>query len=81
MKELFGRVTEHVLAITADRDPEAMLASLEPGSNPIGWLVWHLTRVGDMHVPELLETEQVWVEQDRGLRFGLVWEPIDALGA
>jgi hypothetical protein len=77
LKELFGRVTEHVHAITADLDPEAMLASPEPGSNPIGWLVWHLTRVQDMHVSELLETEQVWVEQDWGPRFELVSEPYE----
>ena len=31
-----------------------------PGTNPIGWLVWHLTRVQDGHVSELLGGDEVW---------------------
>jgi uncharacterized damage-inducible protein DinB len=73
--EVFGRVTEHVHGIVSDLDEEALLTSPEAGSNPIGWLIWHLTRVEDMHVSEILEAEQVWVEQDWGPRFGLESEP------
>jgi len=40
-------------------------------ANTIAWLVWHLTRVQDHHVSELLETDQMWVEDDWARRFGL----------
>jgi len=31
-------------------------------TNPIGWLAWHIGRVEDMHVADLLEAEQLWTE-------------------
>src|SRR5262249_25949338 len=45
------------------------------GSNPIGWLVWHLTRVQDHHVSELLDADQVWVTGGFAARFGLEPDP------
>jgi hypothetical protein len=68
--ELFGRVTGEVRGILDGLDPDDLLVSPEPGSNPIGWLVWHLTRVADMHIAEILEVDQVWVEGDWSARFG-----------
>ncbi len=32
-----------------------------PDSNPIGWLMWHLTRVQDNHLSAMEGTEHVWV--------------------
>jgi len=45
------------------------------GSNPIGWLVWHLTRIQDHHVSELLGADQVWVTGGWAERFGLEPDP------
>ena len=45
-------------------------------ANTIAWLVWHLTRVQDHHVAELLETDQIWVEDDWArfsVSFSFVW--------
>jgi hypothetical protein len=78
--ELFGRVTEHVEAITSGLGQEALAASPEPGSNPIGWLIWHLTRVEDMHVAEILDADQLWVAHDWGPRFGLASSEPDNVG-
>lgn len=76
--ELFGRVREHVEEVVEGLDPADLVVRPEPGSNPIGWTIWHLTRVQDHHVSELLEREQVWVEGDWGPRFGLaVSDPDD----
>lgn len=69
--ELFDRVSEHVYDVTSDLEEKALLTSPEPASNPIGWLVWHLARIEDQHFTEILETDQVWVEEDWGPRFGL----------
>jgi hypothetical protein len=43
--------------------------SPEPGTNTIGWLVWHLTRVEDHHVSEILADEQVWMSGNWAPRF------------
>jgi hypothetical protein len=47
----------------------------EPAANSIGWLCWHLTRVQDHHVSELLEDEQIWTGGDWAARFGLPPDP------
>jgi len=46
-----------------------------PGANPVGWLLWHLTRVQDHHVAEVLGADQVWVDGDWAARFGLEPDP------
>jgi hypothetical protein len=48
-----------------------------PGTNPIAWLVWHLTRVQDHHVAEILDTDQLWADGDWARRFGLDPDPRD----
>jgi hypothetical protein len=48
---------------------------VSPGANTIAWLVWHLARVQDDHVAELLDTEQVWVTGDWAPQFGLDPDP------
>jgi uncharacterized damage-inducible protein DinB len=46
-----------------------------PGVNTIGWLLWHLTRVQDHHIAELLDGDQLWVGGDWAARFGLGPDP------
>jgi uncharacterized damage-inducible protein DinB len=46
-----------------------------PGANTIGWLLWHLARVQDHHVSELIGSEQVWAGGDWAGRFGLEPDP------
>ncbi len=40
--EVFGRVSEHVHNAVDGLDAEQLAMAPAPGSNPIGWLVWHL---------------------------------------
>jgi uncharacterized damage-inducible protein DinB len=75
--DLFGRVDEHVAEAVEGLDTSTLLTEPEPGTNPIAWLVWHLTRVQDHHVAELLDAEQVWVSGDWSARFGLDPDPDD----
>lgn len=75
--ELFSRVHDHVHGIVEGLTTEDLMAVPEPGSNPIGWLLWHLTRVQDMHVAELLGCDQVWTESLWPARFGLSPDPRD----
>lgn len=73
--ETFGRIDEHVGEILDGLDADDLVAQPESGSNPIGWLVWHLTRVADMHVAEILEVEQLWVSDGWAERFDLEPDP------
>jgi len=47
------------------------LVDAPAGSNSIGWLIWHLARVQDDHVGDIMGAEQIWVSGDWGQRFGL----------
>jgi uncharacterized damage-inducible protein DinB len=69
--DLFERVTEHVHEAVDGLDPEALRTPIEPGTNPIGWLVWHLTRVQDDHIAEILGEPQLWTTGNWARRFGV----------
>jgi hypothetical protein len=73
--ELYGRVPplaeEAVEGLPAARLTEAP----EPGANTIAWLIWHLTRVQDDHISELLGSEQLWAGGAWAGRFGLAPSP------
>jgi hypothetical protein len=75
LTDLFDRIPEHVSDAVEGLDADALSTSLVPGTNPIGWLVWHLTRVQDHHVAELLGADQVWVTGDWARRFGVDADP------
>ncbi len=73
--ELFGRIP-HIAADAAEGlDQEQLCWEPAPGTNTIGWLVWHLTRVQDHHVAELLGTDQIWVTGEWARRCGLEPDP------
>jgi hypothetical protein len=58
--EVFGRVPPLAAEAVDGLDADQLSQQPAPGANTIGWLVWHLTRVQDHHVAELLGTEQIW---------------------
>ena len=65
--EILGRTVEGL-------GPDDLARRVQPGANPMGWLVWHLLRVQDDHVADLAGTEQVWTADGWAGRFGL---PVD----
>ena len=73
--DIFGRVPEEIDTALGDLDAEALATIPEVGTNSIGWLIWHLTRVEDAHIAELVEQEQIWVTADWGPRFGITSDP------
>lgn len=77
LDELLGRVTGHVHEIVADLDVDALTWAPGTGANPIGWQIWHLTRVQDSHVAELVDRAQVWASGPWAGRFGLEPDPAD----
>jgi hypothetical protein len=75
LTELFGRIDEHVDEALDGVAVEQLTTSSAPGTNPIGWLIWHLTRVQDHHISELLGEEQVWVTGGWAPKFGVAPDP------
>jgi uncharacterized damage-inducible protein DinB len=67
----FDRLPGLVKAAVRGLAPEQLTWAPARGANPIGWLVWHLTRVQDGHLAELVGEEQIWVGGAWATRFGL----------
>lgn len=70
LREEFGRLPEVVHEATDGLDVDLLTALPGPGANTIAWLVWHLTRVQDHHVSELLGDEQLYLADGWHERFG-----------
>lgn len=75
LQDGFKRIGETVHATLDGLDTDALATQLEPGTNTIAWLVWHLARVQDDHVAGAAGTEQAWTGSGWHGRFGLPFEP------
>jgi uncharacterized damage-inducible protein DinB len=73
--DIFGRVPEEIATAIDGLDAETLTTIPEPGTNSIGWLIWHLTRVEDAHIAELVDEDQVWTTGDWAARFGVEPDP------
>ncbi len=73
--ELYGRIPPLARSAVAGIPFERLCDSPSPETNSIGWLVWHLARVQDHHVAEILEIDQRWVDGGWASRFGLEPDP------
>jgi len=69
--EQFGRLPDLVSAAVEGLTPDQLTWAPAPGANTIGWLIWHLARVQDGHIAELLGEEEIWATGDWASRFGL----------
>jgi hypothetical protein len=59
----------------AGRSPDDLAYRPDRGANPLGWLAWHVGRVEDMHVADLMEADQLWTADGWHERFGMPPEP------
>lgn len=73
--ELYGRIPALARQAVEGLEPAQLAERPATGANPVGWLVWHLTRVQDHHVSELLDRPQLWETGDWAARFGLPPDP------
>lgn len=71
----FGRVRGAVYAAVSDLPSDQLGRRIDPQANSIAWLVWHLTRVQDDHVAEVVGAPQVWTAQGWADRFALPFDP------
>lgn len=73
--EAFDRLPDLVRAAVDGLSPEQLWWAPAPGANSVGWLVWHLTRVQDDHIAEILGQDQIWVRDGLAGLFGLDADP------
>lgn len=74
--EMYDRIPPLARRAVEGLDGELLVRRPSPGANTVAWLVWHLARVQDHHIAELLGEVQVWVG-DGGwpARFGVAPDP------
>jgi uncharacterized damage-inducible protein DinB len=75
LQDLHGRVRPIVDDVVADLTPAQLVWAPASGANTIGWLVWHLIRVLDHHLADLLGDSQLL--PTFADRFGRVPDPDD----
>ncbi|WP_280232964.1 mycothiol transferase [Nocardia cyriacigeorgica] len=73
----FGRIRENVHRVVAGLSGAELGARLDAEANSIAWLVWHLTRVQDDHLADVVGIEQVWTRDGWARRFGLPFDDAD----
>jgi uncharacterized damage-inducible protein DinB len=75
--ETYGRVPDLVRSAVEGLTAEQLHWAPAPGANSVGWLVWHLTRVQDHHLGEVLEQSQIYLTGGWAEQFGLKADPSD----
>lgn len=70
VEQSLARTLEGLSREELDRQPN-------PECNTIGWLTWHLTRVQDHHISDLMGEEQIWIREGWCSRFGRAADPQD----
>ena len=75
LTELFGRIDGHVEDVLDGLETSDLTWRPESDVNPIGWLLWHLTRVIDHQIADVAGKSQVWVTGDWASGFGLAPDP------
>jgi hypothetical protein len=75
--EIYGRLPGLVNAAVDGLDGSELATAPCDGANTIAWLVWHLTRVQDHHISELVEADQLYLTARWHERFGRGADPQD----
>jgi len=73
--DALGRVRETVHGILETTPQDRLGTPPAEGANTIAWLVWHLTRVLDGSLAEVLDYEPVWTSAGWHERMGLPLPP------
>ena len=75
LQEIYGRVPPLAASAVEGLDAAQLTWAPSAESNSVGWLIWHLTRVQDHHIAEVLGSDQLWVRGDWAARVGLEPDP------
>lgn len=61
MVDGYGRVQEVLDKALGGLNQDDLHWQPHPDSNSMGWITWHLTRVQDSHIADLMGEEQLWI--------------------
>jgi len=76
LDEVYSRIPDAAREAVSGLPKDRLTAVPKPGANTIAWLIWHVGRVQDHHVSELMGEKQLWAENDAwSARFGLAPDP------
>jgi DinB family protein len=70
LAEIYGRIPPAAAQAVDGLDVDQLRRS-PSGANPVGWLVWHLSRVQDDHIAGAFGLDQVWERDGWAGVFGL----------
>ncbi len=73
----YGRVREILEVSLKGLTVDDLNQQPRPDCNSMGWLAWHLTRVHDDHVADLMGEEQLWIVDGWHARFNRPADPKD----
>lgn len=73
--DAFQRVRESVHGVVEGLSADQLAFRIDGRSNSIAWLVWHLARVEDGHIADLVGSEHLWTTGGWYERFGLPFGP------
>lgn len=74
LTDAFNRIPDLVSAAVRDLTPDQLSFRIDPGANTIAWLIWHLTRVQDDHIADVMGAEQLWTADGWADRFKLPFD-------
>jgi len=74
--EAYGRISPLVHRATEGLGVEQLCHRIEPGANTIAWLVWHLSRIQDQHLSELLDEPELWSDRSWVQTTGVDRDPV-----
>jgi uncharacterized damage-inducible protein DinB len=61
LQDAIGRIRTLVRSAAKDLGATALAHRPAPEANSIAWLLWHLTRVQDSHLAQIIGGDQLWV--------------------
>ena len=69
MLDGYGRIVQILEKALKGMTLDDLSQQPHPDCNSMGWLAWHMTRIQDDHVADLMEEEQLWVSDGWHARF------------
>lgn len=72
--DAFERVHETVPTVVSGLSVPELTWRPDTDANPIGWLIWHLSRVQDSHLSDLAASPQLWIQGGWAERFALPYD-------
>lgn len=72
--DAFERIKETVHRTVAELGEAQLSYRPSEDANSIAWLVWHLTRIQDNHLAELIKQEEIWTGAGWAEKFDLPFD-------